>query len=123
MLRVLRSARYSTSLHPQKTALHDFHLKHGGKMVDFSGWALPVHYKEGIIESHRWTRDAASVFDVSHMMQTKWSGKDAVKLMERLTVADVAGFVYLVFIIECQLLSPPSPSLQTKMGALWMMRL
>ena len=50
------------------TALHDFHQRHGAKLVDFAGYALPLQYS-GIIKEHLHTRAAASLFDVSHMGQ------------------------------------------------------
>jgi len=41
----------------RKTALHDFHVAHGGKMVDFAGWSMPVQYSDlSIAESHKHTR-------------------------------------------------------------------
>lgn len=76
----------------KRTALYDFHLRHGGKMVDFAGWSMPVQYEDlGIVASHLHTREAVSIFDVSHMLQTRLTGKDRVELIESLTVADVAG--------------------------------
>lgn len=39
----------------------------GGRMVPFAGYALPVQYSMGIIGEHKWTRDHAGLFDVSHM--------------------------------------------------------
>ena len=50
------------------TALHTFHQRHGAKLVDFAGYALPLQYS-GIIKEHLHTRAAASLFDVSHMGQ------------------------------------------------------
>ena len=50
------------------TALHELHLRKGGKMVPFAGYSMPVHYSDlGVGESHRWTREKASLFDVGHM--------------------------------------------------------
>lgn len=50
------------------TALHELHLAKGGKMVPFAGYSMPVHYSDlGVGESHRWTREKASLFDVGHM--------------------------------------------------------
>ena len=50
------------------TALHDLHLKHGGKMVPFGGYSMPVQYADlSVGDSHRWTREKASLFDVGHM--------------------------------------------------------
>ncbi|CAH1782756.1 unnamed protein product [Owenia fusiformis] len=76
----------------KKTVLYDLHVELGGKMVDFAGWLMPVQYKNmGIGPSTNHTRTQCSLFDVSHMLQTKIHGKDRVKFMESLTVADVAG--------------------------------
>jgi len=47
--------------------LNDEHIKLGGRMVPFSGYSLPVQYPSGIIAEHRWTREHAGLFDVSHM--------------------------------------------------------
>ncbi|XP_005987069.1 aminomethyltransferase, mitochondrial isoform X2 [Latimeria chalumnae] len=74
----------------KKTSLYDFHRSHGGKMVEFAGWAMPVQYKDSHIISHMHTREHCSLFDVSHMLQTKVLGKDRVKFMESLIVGDIA---------------------------------
>lgn len=61
-------------------------------MVPFAGWEMPVQYPDqGIIQSHHHTREKASIFDVSHMLQFKIHGKDRVKCFEQLVVADVEG--------------------------------
>ena len=59
-----------------KTALYDNHVKHGGRIVDFAGWDLPVQY-ESMIKEHMAVREAAGVFDCSHMGQFFVSGPDA----------------------------------------------
>ncbi|KAM8754170.1 aminomethyltransferase, mitochondrial [Acanthopagrus schlegelii] len=74
----------------KKTQLFDFHREQGGKMVEFAGWSMPVQYKDSHIASHMHTREHCSIFDVSHMLQTKVYGKDRVKFMESLVVADIA---------------------------------
>ncbi|KAM9342476.1 LOW QUALITY PROTEIN: aminomethyltransferase, mitochondrial [Pholidichthys leucotaenia] len=74
----------------KKTPLFDFHKQQGGKMVEFAGWCMPVQYKDSHISSHMHTREHCSIFDVSHMLQTKVHGKDRVKFMESLVVADIA---------------------------------
>ena len=52
----------------RQTALHDLHIEHGGKMVPFGGYSMPVQYTDlSIGESHKWTREKASLFDVGHM--------------------------------------------------------
>ncbi|KAI9355912.1 hypothetical protein DFJ73DRAFT_246813 [Zopfochytrium polystomum] len=76
----------------QKTALHAFHVKNGGKMVEFAGWSMPVQYDGlGVLASHEWTRSNASIFDVGHMLQTRWTGRDQTKFLESLVVADADG--------------------------------
>ena len=51
-----------------RTALYDLHLEHGGKMVPFGGYSMPVQYSDlSVGESHKWTREKASAFDVGHM--------------------------------------------------------
>ncbi|CAO0790686.1 unnamed protein product [Mucor circinelloides] len=74
----------------KKTALYDFHVKHGGKMVPFAGYAMPVQYSNmGMLASHHHTREKASIFDVSHMLQSRVTGKDRKKFFETLVVADL----------------------------------
>ncbi|KAH8333215.1 hypothetical protein KR074_012257 [Drosophila pseudoananassae] len=76
----------------QRTALYDFHVKKGGKIVNFGGYALPVQYSEqSIIASHLHTRQVGSVFDVSHMLQTRVFGKDAAACLESVCTADILG--------------------------------
>ena len=60
----------------KKTALYENHLKHGARVVDFSGWALPVQY-ESMIKEHNAVRENVCVFDCSHMGQFFVSGMDA----------------------------------------------
>lgn len=47
--------------------LNDKHVELGGRMVPFAGYSLPVQYPAGIIAEHKWTREHAGLFDVSHM--------------------------------------------------------
>jgi hypothetical protein len=62
-------------------------------MVPFAGYSLPVQFKEGVLNSHLHTRadNSASVFDVGHMGQIRWHGKDATKFLETLVVGDIEG--------------------------------
>lgn len=79
----------------QHTALYDFHKKHGGKMVHFGGYILPVQYvDQSIVSSHLHTRHHASIFDVSHMLQTYVRGKDAIPCIESLCTADIKGMTF-----------------------------
>ena len=73
------------------TPLHALHLELDGKMVPFAGYAMPVQYPTGILKEHLHTREAAGLFDVSHMGQAFLAGDDPARALERLTPADVAG--------------------------------
>uniref|UniRef100_A0A8C1LMV7 Aminomethyltransferase n=2 Tax=Cyprinus carpio TaxID=7962 RepID=A0A8C1LMV7_CYPCA len=80
----------STEVALKKTPLYDFHRAQGGKMVEFAGWSMPVQYKDSHINSHMHTRQHCSIFDVSHMLQTKVYGRDRMKFIESLIVGDIA---------------------------------
>ncbi len=71
------------------TPLHALHLEWGAKMVPFAGYAMPVNYPGGILAEHRQCRDAAALFDVSHMGQIKLIGDDAARALEGLVPMDV----------------------------------
>lgn len=72
-----------------KTPLHDAHIAAGGKMVDFAGWQLPIHYGSQI-EEHHAVRQAAGMFDVSHMTVVDIQGKQARSFLRYLLANDVA---------------------------------
>lgn len=93
LLKVASRAFSSDAAPLAKTALYDLHVKLGGKMVPFAGYSLPVQYPAGVLASHLHTRNAgcASLFDVGHMGQIKWRGKDRIAFLERVCVADVAS--------------------------------
>lgn len=73
----------------RKTPLFEMHLKYGGKIIDFGGWALPVQFS-GIIEEHRAVRTAAGLFDVSHMGEIDVKGPDALALVQKLITNDAS---------------------------------
>ncbi len=56
-----------------RTPLHDWHVAHGGRMVDFAGWSMPVQYKS-IADEHNATRNSVGVFDISHMGRIEFHG-------------------------------------------------
>lgn len=58
------------------TPLHALHRELGGKMVPFAGYDMPVQFPTGIMTEHKQTRDAAGLFDVSHMGQAALIGPD-----------------------------------------------
>lgn len=51
----------------KSTVLTDAHVMLGARLVPFAGYSMPVQYKEGVLAEHRWTREHAGLFDVSHM--------------------------------------------------------
>lgn len=60
--------QYSSEASLEKTPLYDLHASYGAKFVPFGGFAMPVQYSDlSVGESHNWTREKASLFDVSHM--------------------------------------------------------
>lgn len=76
--------------HLKKTPLFEIHRKYGGKIVDFGGWALPVQFT-GIIEEHRAVREAAGLFDVSHMGEIEVSGPQALEFVNHLITNDASA--------------------------------
>ena len=74
-----------------KTPLHSLHVELGAKMVPFAGYDMPVSYPAGIMAEHRQCREAAALFDVSHMGQLRLVGADAAAALETLVPVDVVG--------------------------------
>ena len=72
-----------------RTPLYDLHLELGAKMVPFAGYAMPVNFPGGIIAEHRWCREKAALFDVSHMGQLRLVGDDAAAALETVVPVDV----------------------------------
>lgn len=74
----------------KKTALNETHRKMGAKMVPFAGWDMPVWYT-GVIEEHLATRQAAGLFDVSHMGVYQAEGPDAPLFLDCVCGNDISG--------------------------------
>jgi aminomethyltransferase len=66
---------------PKRTVLFDLHQKLGARMTVFGGFEMPVSYG-GIIEEHLAVRNAAGVFDLSHMGEFELSGPRALETIE-----------------------------------------
>ncbi|MFM9195721.1 MAG: glycine cleavage system aminomethyltransferase GcvT [Planctomycetia bacterium] len=73
-----------------ETPLVGWHQTHGGRMVDFAGWRMPVQYAS-IVDEHLATRRAAGMFDVSHMGRLAIGGAAAIDWLESLLTRRVAG--------------------------------
>ena len=80
----------------KSTPLAGLHERHHARMVAFAGYSMPLQYERGIIKEHLHTREAAGLFDVSHMGQITIRAKsgqtgDAALALETLVPADVVG--------------------------------
>ena len=73
------------------TPLDALHRGLGAKMVPFAGYDMPVQYPTGIIKEHLQTREAAGLFDVSHMGQVIIEGAATAAMLESLVPVDIEG--------------------------------
>ena len=71
-----------------KTPLYEEHVALSGKIVDFAGFFLPVQYPTGVIAEHMAVREKAGLFDVSHMGEVTFKGKDALANINRIFTND-----------------------------------
>jgi len=74
--------------------LDAWHRAHGGRMVEFAGYQMPIQYTGefgGIVAEHEWTRTHASLFDVSHMGQLSLEGENAAEALEALVPGDISA--------------------------------
>ena len=71
------------------TPLYDLHVELGAKMVPFAGYAMPVQYPAGVMKEHIHTREAAGLFDVSHMGQIILRGPNVALALESLVPASI----------------------------------
>ena len=72
----------------KRTALFDRHQKLGGKLIEFGGWEMPVLYTS-ITEEHLAVRNAAGIFDISHMGEVTVSGGTAAEFLNRVLTNDI----------------------------------
>jgi aminomethyltransferase len=86
----------------RQTALAEIHRALGARIVSFACYAMPLHYAEGLVAEHGWTRAHAGLFDVSHMgpaflhLRTRSGDGNAdhrriAGLIERFVCADICG--------------------------------
>jgi aminomethyltransferase len=62
----------------RKTPLYEAHRALGARLVDFAGWEMPVQYTS-VIAEHEAVRNAAGLFDVSHMGEVEFRGQGALE--------------------------------------------
>jgi aminomethyltransferase len=72
----------------KRTALFSAHQKLGAKLIDFGGWEMPVQYTS-IIDEHLAVRNAAGIFDISHMGEVTVSGAAAAEFLNQLLTNDI----------------------------------
>jgi aminomethyltransferase len=72
-----------------RTPLYDWHHSHGGRLVDFAGWSMPVQYTS-IIAEHLTTRSAVGIADISHMGRLRFEGPGAAVFLAELLTRRVA---------------------------------
>ena len=74
------------------TPLNQQHKNLGARMVPFGGWEMPVQYA-GVIDEHLAVRQAAGLFDVSHMGEVDVTGPGALAYIQELTINDASVLV------------------------------
>lgn len=74
----------------KRTPLFDRHVALGARMVEFGGWEMPVQYT-GIVDEHNAVRNAAGLFDISHMGEFEVKGPDALAYLDHVCTQNVAA--------------------------------
>lgn len=73
----------------KRTPLYEMHVACHAKLVDFSGWEMPLQYT-GVVDEYQRVRSKAGLFDVSHMGRIAIEGEDALSFLQWVTTNDVA---------------------------------
>jgi aminomethyltransferase len=73
----------------KKTPLNTWHREHGGQMVEFAGWEMPIAYQRGILEEHLVTRKCGGLFDISHMGRLLIYGEEAIPFLQHVLTNNV----------------------------------
>ena len=71
-----------------QTQLFDEYQRSGGKIVDFHGWMMPIHFS-GIIDEHQTVRERVGIFDVSHMGTLLVKGRGVGEQFQNLCTNDI----------------------------------
>jgi aminomethyltransferase len=79
-----------SSTTPKHTPFYEFHRAAGGRLIDFAGFEMPVRYT-GDVREHQCVRQAAGLFDISHMGEFEVSGAGATATLDRLVTNDVSA--------------------------------
>jgi aminomethyltransferase len=73
----------------RQTPLQDEHEALGAKMGEFAGWSMPIEYA-GVLTEHRAVREAAGMFDLTHLGKVEVAGPGALDLLQRVVTGDLA---------------------------------
>ena len=76
----------------KKLTLHNYHQSNSAKLAPFSGWEMPISYSSSI-EEHKFVRQKAGLFDVSHMGELLISGTDSEKFLNSVLTNDLSKIV------------------------------
>ncbi|MGH9502011.1 MAG: glycine cleavage system aminomethyltransferase GcvT [Terriglobales bacterium] len=92
MIEVSLPAVEATTPTIRKTALYPVHRRMGAKMVEFSGWEMPVEYPSagGIMAEHNGVRTGVGIFDVSHMGDIRLAGSEALAAVQHVSMNDAS---------------------------------
>ena len=74
----------------RRTPFHTFHKDHDAKLVDYTGWEMPLHYGS-ILDEHTQVRESGGMFDVSHMGRLRFSGRDARRFLDFVCTRKING--------------------------------
>jgi aminomethyltransferase len=72
----------------KRTSLYATHQKLGGKLIEFGGWEMPVQYTS-IMDEHAAVRNAAGIFDISHMGEVTVSGTASAEFLNHVLTNDI----------------------------------
>lgn len=72
-----------------RTPLHDWHVAHHARLVDFAGWRMPIQYTS-IVDEHQAVRKRAGLFDIGHMGRLFFTGPDAQAFLDHLLTNNVS---------------------------------
>ena len=75
----------------QRTVLLEKHKAMNGKLVDFHGWEMPLHYEAGIMKEHLAVRSSVGIFDVSHMGDFIIIDKSSDRTLQSLLTNDITS--------------------------------
>jgi len=76
----------------KRTPLFATHQKLGGKLIEFGGWEMPVHYTS-IMDEHLAVRNTAGIFDISHMGEVTVQGAGAAGFLNQTLTNDIRKLV------------------------------